>query len=288
MTRKRSSSTPAETATPKVPSVNPFAHEVSTSPSSSSSHNSEFTMEEARNFFVSDHPDHPLETSSANVCTQPATVATHPLETSSANVCTQPATADTQLVAECGPHQDCCGGFYNYVSKEWTDCRKRISGHVRGQVCISSHRLYQCSTCTKVLHSQCWLQQANGTCMQPQTGVPFQCFDCHSKAVCTHSKVAQDAECDVVEEEKDPQKVPFDARFNVNRNELMKLMQSHNWNVRSSFPKRIYWVCAVSASCKSEVKAHWIHDEQWGIYGLHTAHSCGCSVKAAKFTGMQT
>ena len=82
------------------------------------------------------------------------------------------------FVIQCGPHHDCCGGFYNTSWKQFTRCQKRINQHIRGQVCLTSHSYSTCSTCTKVLHHGCWVQRADGTYMLPDNSVPFQCFEC--------------------------------------------------------------------------------------------------------------
>jgi len=84
----------------------------------------------------------------------------------------------SSFVFQCGPHHDCCGGFYNTSWKQFTRCQKRIAQHIRGQVCLTSHSYITCSTCTKVLHLGCWVQRADGTYMLPDSSVPFQCFEC--------------------------------------------------------------------------------------------------------------
>ena len=84
----------------------------------------------------------------------------------------------SSFVFQCGPHHDCCGGFYNPSWKQFTRCQKRIAQHIRGQVCLTSHSYITCSTCPKVVHLGCWVQRADGTYMLPDSSVPFQCFEC--------------------------------------------------------------------------------------------------------------
>lgn len=84
----------------------------------------------------------------------------------------------SSFVFQCGPHHDCCGGFYNPSWKQFTRCQKRIAQHIRGQVCLTSHSYITCSTCPKVVHLGCWVQRADGTYMLPDNSVPFQCFEC--------------------------------------------------------------------------------------------------------------
>jgi hypothetical protein len=93
-------------------------------------------------------------------------------------------TAD--LDESCGPHQDCCGGFFNHFDGSFTQCRKRLAQHARGLVCLAKHSFYKCSSCTKVLHKECWLQKANGNCVLVQKDQAFQCLECELQKATDH------------------------------------------------------------------------------------------------------
>jgi hypothetical protein len=83
-------------------------------------------------------------------------------------------------VFQCGPHHDCCGGFYNVAWQQFTRCQKRINQHARGQVCLTSHSYSTCTMCSKVLHHGCWVPKADGTYVLPGS-MSFQCFECDCK-----------------------------------------------------------------------------------------------------------
>jgi hypothetical protein len=231
-------------------------------------------------------------------------------------------TSDSALDQSCGPHKNCCGGFFNHLDKSFTHCRKRLGfplQHARGIVCLSKHPFYKCSSCNNVLHKDCWLQKANGNCVLVQKDQTFQCLGCEMQKGTNHvvqraagvytllltvlqgtkidSSEAKDAgaakenlEDDHDEEAEETISHSEHMHFeSMTRKLLMKEMAQHNWKVRSSVGPRIYFECS-SGKCDVQIKARALdaHKEKWSLDGKHTNHPCGDGVVNRVFNGMYT
>jgi len=105
------------------------------------------------------------------------------------------AADDAAVNMTCGPHFICCGGFYNQSENVFTPCRKRLTGHGRGTVCLNTHHFEKCCSCNNVLHCDCWLPNRNGSYVLVQQGSPFTCADCErrvrikARSYCVHTIV---------------------------------------------------------------------------------------------------
>jgi hypothetical protein len=287
------------------------------------SHSPELSLSEVQAFLRSegDPPDN--STVVANMLAAAASsCGPHFQNNAEANLTAADTFAVLDAYESCGPHKDCCGGFFNHLDKSFTHCRKRLGfpfQHARGIVCLSKHSFYKCSSCNNVLHKECWLQKADGNCVLVQKDQTFQCLKCEMQkdtdqvvqraarvytlmlTVMQGTKIdsseandagatKEDLEHDQHEADKKTISNSELMHFeNMTRKLLMKEITQHNWKVRSSVGPRIYFHCALG-TCDVQIKARALdeHQEKWSLDGAHTNHPCGGGVVNRVFNGMYT
>jgi hypothetical protein len=167
------------------------------------------------------------------------------------------------------------------------------------------------------LHEECWLQKADGKCVLVQKNQTFQCLECEMQKKGTDhvvqraagvytlmltvmqgtqidSSEAEDAgaskgNLDHEEAEETISHSEVMHFENMTRKQLMKAIAQHNWKVRSSEGRRIYFHCSLG-KCDKKIQARALdaHQERWSLDGAHTNHPCGGGVVNRAFNGMYT
>ena len=195
----------------------------------------------------------------------------------------------------CGPHGNCCGGAV--CNGVYTSCVKRLGKggfqHVRGQVCRSMHKYFQCASCQNVAHLGCWVRTAKGLFVLPSASMPFHCYTCDCKKdqqqPLALPGVSHEQEsvisttagpCLVHPSESTAE--PCNAqnkRTFVSEAELRKYCKEHYWKCRSSTETRIYYRCQRSAKkggCDVIFHAKKCpeDDDTWFVPNMPTCHSC--------------